>query len=176
MPKGAGVWVSLVIAFAVYTLEDVRVWMWEYGSLCFVLRHGELVLKLALQHHLKWQWYSDLCGPLHLMHLDSWKWHENVVYPHFQQFLHWGIPRFILALLTVTMKRPMLKLQLMIFLADEPFCESHMLIHIITMSYFGETLHMWGLKAILTSLKMWKALIMSSITLESMGVLVFSMK
>jgi len=87
------------------------------------------------------------------------------------------MPGFILASLIVAMKLPMLKLQLMIFLADEPFYESHMLIHTMAMSDFRETLHMRGLKTILTSLKMWEALIIPSITLELMGgVFVFSMR
>jgi len=46
----------------------------------------------------------------------------------------------------------------------------------MAMSDFGETLHIRGLEAILTLLKIWEALIMPSITLESMGVFVFSMR
>ena len=170
-PEWAIVRVSLVITFAVYTLEGVG-----HGSPCLVSRQGGLVLGLALQHQPKWQWCLDLCGPLHLTHLEPWKQHAKVVWPHFQQFLHWGMPRFILASLIVATKFPILKLRLMILLAADLFCESYMSIQTIAMSDFGETLHTCGLEAILMSLKMWEALIIFSMTLESIRVLVFSMR
>ena len=82
----------------------------------------------------------------------------------------------MLAPLIVAMKFPILKLRLMILLAADPFCESHMSIQTIAMSNFRETLHTHGLEAILMSLKMWEALIIFSIMLESIRVLVFSIR
>jgi len=49
-----------------------------------------------------------------------------------------------------------------------------MSIQTIAMLDFGDTLHTQGLEAILISLKIWEALITLSMTLELIGVLVFS--
>jgi len=76
---------------------------WGHGSPFLVSSLGGLILSLALQHHPNSLWCSDLWGPLHFMHFDPWMQHENVEWPHFQQFLHWGTPGFILAPLIVAM-------------------------------------------------------------------------
>jgi len=74
--------------------------------------------------------------------------------PHFQQFLHYGIPGFIFAPYTIAMKLPTLKYQLIINLALEPFCISQISIQMMAMSDFGETLITLGLEARTISLKM----------------------
>ena len=83
----------------------------EYGhsSPFFVSRWGEFIFLLVLQHHLNSWWFSDLWGLLHLMHLEPWILQEKVAWPHFQQFLHWGMPGFMLAPLTVAIYLLMLK-------------------------------------------------------------------
>ena len=80
-----------------------------HGSSFFVSSQRGFVFLFALQHYLNSWWFSDLWGPLHLMHLNSWILQENITWPHFQQFLHWGTPGFILAPLIVAIYLPMLK-------------------------------------------------------------------
>ena len=55
------------------------------------------------------------------------------------------------------MKLSILKLQLMTFLVDEPFCKFQMSIHMIAISDLGETLQTWGLEVIFILLKIWVA-------------------
>ena len=62
--------------------------LWGHGSPAFVSNLGGLVLKLALQHHAMSLWCSSLCGPLHFWHFALCERHANVVWSHFQQFLH----------------------------------------------------------------------------------------
>ena len=50
---------------------------------CLVLSLGGFVLKFALQHQAKCQWYSALCRLLHLMYFDPWVWQVKVVYSQF---------------------------------------------------------------------------------------------
>ena len=87
------------------------------------------------------------------MNQNPWKWHVNIVWSHFQQFLHYGMLEFMLAPLTEAMKLPTLKLQLIIFLAEDPFCKFQMLIQTIAISDLGETLHTYGFDATLMLLK-----------------------
>ena len=108
-------------------------------------------MKLALQHYPKWWWYLDLCGLLYLTHCNPWKQQANVVC--FQQFLYCEIPEFILVPLTDIMKLSMLKLLLIIFLANELFCESQMSIQMMAMSNLGKTLHTQDFETILMLLK-----------------------
>ena len=82
-------------------LEHLKVW--GHGLPFLVSSLGGLILALALQHQPNSLWCSDLWGPLHLTHLAPWIQHEKVEWPYFQQFLHWGTPRFILAPLIVAM-------------------------------------------------------------------------
>ena len=90
---------------------------WGHGSPFLVSRHGGFVFSFALQHHLNSWWFSDLCGPLHLTHLEPWILQEKVVWPYLQQFLHWGTPGFIFATLIVVIYLPTLKHRLMRHLA-----------------------------------------------------------
>ena len=69
---------------------------WRHGFPFFVSSLGGLILALALQYHPNLRWFLDLWEPLHLTHLDLWILHENVMWPHFQQFLHCGMPGFML--------------------------------------------------------------------------------
>ena len=75
------------------------------------------------------------------------------MWPHFQQFLHCGMLEFMLAPLTKVMKLPMLKLWLIIFLAEDLFCKSQMLIQMIAISDLGKTLHTHSFDATLMLLK-----------------------
>ena len=93
---------------------------WGHGSPFFVSRRGGFNFLFALQHHLNSQWFSDLWGPLHLMHLDPCTLQENVAWPHLQQFLHWGTPVFIFAPQIVAIYLPKLKHQLIRHLAFFP--------------------------------------------------------
>ena len=54
----------------------------------------------------------------------------------------------MLASCTVVMKLPILKLWLMIFLADVPLWESQMSIYIMVISDLSDTLTTWGLDVI----------------------------
>jgi len=93
-------------------------WQLEHLKECehclpfLVSRRGRFNLSLALQYQLNSQWLSDLCGPLYLIHLEPWILHENVVCPHFQQFLHCRTLGFILASLIIAIYLPILKHQL----------------------------------------------------------------
>jgi len=84
-------------------LQFAHLKVYRYSSSCLVLNLGELVLKLVLQHHMNWWWYSVLCGPLHLTHLDPWILYKKVAWPYFQQFLHCRTSRFMFAPWIVTM-------------------------------------------------------------------------
>ena len=70
---------------------------WRHGFLFFVSNLGELVFSLVLRQQANWRWCSNLCGPLHFMHLAPLILHTLVTYLHFQQFLHWETSRFIFA-------------------------------------------------------------------------------
>jgi len=63
------------------------------------------------------------------------------------------MPRFIFALHIVTIKLPTLKHQLIIDFAFEPDCISQILIQMMAISDFGETLMTLGLEARTISLK-----------------------
>ena len=134
-------------------------WQLEYLKECghglpfFVSRWGGFVFSLALQHHPNSQWFPDLWWPLHLTHLESCILQENVTWPHFQQFLHWGMPRFMLASLTVVIYLPTLKQRLIRHLALLPLWTFHISIHMIDMSDLGDTLIILGLDASLMSSK-----------------------
>jgi len=118
-------------------------WLWRYklNEVCdkvcghslpfLVSRHRGLILSFALQHQLNLWWFSDLWGPLHFMHFEPWILQEKVEWPHFQQFLHWGIPGFALAILTVVIYLPTLKHLLIRSLALIPLWASQMSIHTI---------------------------------------------
>ena len=67
-------------------LEHLKEWGHRLPFL--VSRHGGFIFLFALQHHPNSRWFSDLCGPLHLMHLEPWILQEKIACPHFQQFLH----------------------------------------------------------------------------------------
>ena len=129
--------------------------MWGQGSPFFVSNLGGLVFSLALQHHAKWWWCSVRWGSLHLTHLDPYIRQTPAVWPHFQQFLYCGTPGFIFAPQTVVMKLPMLNLQLITFLALVSFCVPQMSIHMMAMSYLGDTLMMCDLEARTMLLNKW---------------------
>ena len=143
-------------------LEHLKVW--GQGSPFFVSSLEGLVLALALQHHPNSLWCSDLWEPLHLMHLAPWIRHANVEWPHFQQFLHWGTPRFIFAPLIVAMLLPMLKHLLMRSFVFWLLCTSQMLIQTMAISDLGETLITLGLDAREMLSKIWFYFIIVSIS------------
>ena len=60
---------------------------------------------------------------------------------------------FMLAPLNEVMKLPILKLQLIVFLAEDLFCKSQISIQMIAISDLGETLHTCGFDATLMLLK-----------------------
>ena len=111
-------------------------------------------------------WLSDLCSPLHLTYLDPWILYENVVCSYFQQFLHCETPEFILAPLIVTIYLPMLKHRLINSLALLLLWMSQILIQMIDISDFSDTLMTCGLKTRVMLLKIWFCLIMPSMLLE----------
>ena len=92
-----------------------------YGSSFLVSNLGRLSLSLALQHHAKLQWLLVRWGPLYLAHFEPWIQKTPAECPYFQQFLHWGTSRFMLAPLTVAVIFLMLNCLLMIFLVLLPF-------------------------------------------------------
>ena len=139
---------------------------WEHGSPFFVSSLRGLILALALQHHLKLQWFSDLWEPLHLMYLDPWILQENVVWPHFQQFLHCGIPGSMLAPWMVTIYCPTLKHLLISILALLPLWMSQISIQTIDMSDFGNILITLSLDAKDMLSKIWFCLRIDLISLE----------
>jgi len=112
-----------------------------------VSRRGELILLLALQHQLNSQWFSDLWGLLHFTYFDPWILQEKVEWPHFQQFLYWGISRFTLAILTIAIDLPTLKHQFIRPLALALLWASHISIHTIAISDLEDTLIIQGLDA-----------------------------
>ena len=150
--------------------------VWGQGLPFLVLSLGGFDLVLALQHQANSWWCSVIWEPLYFTHLDSWIWHTSAEWPHFQQFLHWGTPGFMLAPLTIAMTLLTLKCLLIIFLALSPFWVSHMLIQTIAMSNLGETLIMYGFDMRTISLKIWLFLRMCSIFLEEIQVLDLSTK
>jgi len=79
------------------------------------------------------------------MYFDSWILHERVTWSHFQQFLHWGTPRFMLAPHMVAIYLPTLKHLLISILALLPLWISQMSIHTIDMSDLEDTLITLGL-------------------------------
>ena len=88
------------------------------------------------------------------------------MWPHFQQFLHCGTPKFMLAPHTMAIKLSMLKCLLMIFLILELFWVSYILIQIMAMSDLGKTLIILGLEVRTISLKMWLTLSIFSTLLD----------
>jgi len=108
-----------------YNVESTYCLPWQFKHLkeCrqdlpfFVSRHGGFVFSLALQHQPNSQWFSNLCGLLYLMHFEPWILHENIEWPHFQQFLHCGIPELVLVPLIAAIYFPTLKHWLMRSLA-----------------------------------------------------------
>ena len=139
---------------------------WGHGMSFLVFSLGGLILGLALQHQLNSLWCSDLCGPLHLMHLAPWILQENVVWPHFQQFLHWGTPGFMLALLMVAMKFPTLKHLLINILAFLLLWTSQISIQTMDMSDLGETLITLDFDAREMLSKMWFCLRIASMSFD----------
>ena len=125
-----------------------------------------LILSFALQHHPNSQWFSDLWGPLHLMHFDPWILHEKVTWPHFQQFLYWGTPGFMLAPLMVAIYLPTLKHLLISILALLPLWMSQTSIHTINMSDLGDTLITLGLDAKNILSNIWFCLRIISMSLD----------
>ena len=132
----------------------------------FVSRHGRFVFLLALQYQPNWQWFSNLCGLLHLMHLDPWILQENVECLYFQQFLYCRMPEFILASLMVVIYFPILKHWLIKVLALLSLWTSQMSIQIIDISNFSDTLMTCSFEASITLLKIWFCLMMFSTSLE----------
>ena len=147
---------------------------WGQGSPFFISSLGGLILLFALQHHANSLWWIDWCEPLHLTHFAPYILQTPAVWPHFQQFLHWGMPGSILVLYMIAMNLPMLNLWLIRDLALEPLWESHISTHMIAMSDFGETFIILSFEAKMTSLKMWVFLRMFLISLEVMYELVAS--
>jgi len=121
--------------------------VWRQGSPCLVSRRGGFSLKLALQHQAKSLWFLILWGPPHFWHFVQWALHEKVVWPHFQQLWHCGIPGFILVPLNMAIYLPKLNEWLISVLALEPFCESQMSTHMMAMSDFGDAFITRGLAA-----------------------------
>ena len=149
-------------------------WQFVHLKVCrhslpfLVSRCGGLILLFALQHHLNSQWFSDLWGLLHFMHFEPWILQEKVKWPHFQQFLHWGMPGFTLAILIIVIYLLTLKYQLIRPLALTPLCVSQMLIHIIAISDFGDTLITFGLEVRVILSKIWFCFMMSSTLFDVM--------
>ena len=76
------------------------------------------------------------------MHLDPCAPYTKVIYSHFQQFLHWGIPEFILVPQIMEMCLPILKQWLIRVLPDILLQKSQMSIHIIAMSQTSFSLYL----------------------------------
>ena len=134
-------------------LEHLKVW--GHGLPFLVSSLEGLILVLALQHQPNSLWCSDLWGLLHLTHLASWIWHEKVEWSHFQQFLHWGMPRFMLTPLIVAMLLPTLKHLLISSFVFWPLCTSHMSIQMMAISDLGETLMILSLEVREMLSKIW---------------------
>ena len=83
---------------------------------------------------------------------------------------------FIFSPWTVTMKLPMLKYQLIRFLALFPLWTSYILSYIMAMSDFGDILINLGLKAMVILLNIWLFLMIVSTMSAVKGVLVFLRK
>ena len=131
-----------------------------------VLRHRGLILLLALQHQPNLQWFSNLWDPLHFTHFDLWILQEKVEWPHFQQFLHWGIPGFALAILTVVIDLSTLKHWFIRPLSLASLWAFHISIHTIVISDLGDTLITQGLDARIILSKIWFCLIISLTSLN----------
>ena len=100
--------------------------MWEHSLLFLVLKQRGFAFALALQYQPNSQWFSNLWGPLYLMHLVSCVLHKKVECPHLQQFLHWRTPGLVLAPLIVAINLLMLKHLLTRSLAFAPLWAFHM--------------------------------------------------
>ena len=96
------------------------------------------------------------------MHFDPWILHEKVMWPHFQQFLHWETPGFMLALCMVVIYLPTLRHLLISILALLPLWTSQMSIHTIDMS----DLITFGLDAKEMLLNIWFCLRIVSMSLD----------
>ena len=140
--------------------------MCEHGLSFFFSRHRRLIFVLALQYQLNLRWFSDLWGLLYLMHLEPWILHKNIEWPHFQQFLYYSTPGFMLAPLMVTIYFPTLKYWLIRLLALLPLWISQILIQIIDMLDLGDILITCSLEAKVMLLKIWFCLMMVSTSLE----------
>ena len=138
----------------------------RYSSSFLVSRCRGLILLFALQHQPNLWWFSNLWDPLHFTHFKPWILQEKVEWPHFQQFLHWGIPVFVLAILTVVIYLPTLKHLLIRPLALTPLWAFQMLIHTIAISDLGDTLITLGLKARVVLSKIWFCLMISSTSFD----------
>jgi len=121
--------------------------MCRHSSSLFILRYRGFVFLFSIQHHPNSQWFSDLCGSLHLTYLEPWILHENVECPYFQQFLHCSTLGFILVPWIVAMYLPTLKHWLMRPLVLLPLWTSQMSIQMIDISDLGKTLMTLGLDA-----------------------------
>ena len=139
---------------------------WEHSSPFFVFNLGGLILSFALQHHLNSQWFLNLWRPLHLIHFDPWILHEKVMWPHFQQFLYWGTPRFMFAPWIVIIYLLTLKHLLISILALLPLWTSQMSIHTIDMSDLGDILITLGLDTKDMLSKIWFCLRIISMLLD----------
>ena len=159
-PEQTYIWVHLVISVTVEALE--KMWAW---IAFFHFNARGLVFLFTLQHHPNCQWFSDLWGPLHLMHLELWEWHDIVACPYCQQFLYWGMPGFILAPWIVAIYLPMLKHLLIRHLALLPLWTSQISIQMIDISDLGETLITHGLDVRTMLLKIWFCLMIPSTSL-----------
>ena len=81
------------------------------------------------------------------MYLTLYAQYENVVYPHFQQFLYWSTSGFILVSYTVVIYLFTLKYLLIRDLALALLCAFQMLIQITAISNLLEALMILGFKA-----------------------------
>ena len=86
--------------------------MWGHGSPSLVATW--LAFLFSMQHHDFSLWCSVTWALYHLAYLETCEWQLSVEWPHFQQFLHCGTPRFIFVPWMVAMYHPTLKQQLMI--------------------------------------------------------------
>ena len=146
-----------------HTLESAWWSLWQFKHLN-VWGHGSPFF--SLQHHPNSLWFSDLWGPLHLMHLKLCILHKKVACPYFQQFLHWGTPGFMFTPRMVAMYSPMLKHLLMSILVLVPLWMSYMSIHTMDMLDLGKTLMTQGLEASEMLSKIWFCFKIISMSLE----------
>ena len=131
-----------------------------------VSRQGKLILSFILQYQPNWQWCSDLCRLLYLMHFASWILHEKIAWSYFQQFLHWDMPRFIFIPLIVAIYFPTLKYWLIRLLALLLLWTSQISTQMINISNLDETLITYSFEVSTILLKIWFCFIISSTSLD----------